>query len=54
MKTASPPNPPLVPGIIINPELDKYDNIVLFPEKLAKANAQLKKLGAPKLPESKR
>ena len=33
--------------------LNKYDNVVLFPEKLAKANAQLKKSGPPKLPEPK-
>ncbi len=40
-----------VPAIRINPLLDKYDNVVLFPEKLAKANEQLKKSGFPKLPK---
>ncbi|MEO6455566.1 MAG: hypothetical protein ABIN97_15910 [Ginsengibacter sp.] len=39
-----------VPAIRIDTSLDKYDNIVLFPEKLAKANEQLKKSGFPKLP----
>ena len=34
--------------IRINPELDKYDNIVLFPEKLARANEMLAKHGLPK------
>lgn len=42
-----------VSGIRINPDLNKYDNIVLFPELLAKANALLKKAGPPKFPESK-
>lgn len=51
MKTATPPNPLPVPGLSINPELDKYDNVVLFPDKLAKANEQVKKSGFPKLPE---
>ena len=31
----------------IDPSLDKYDNVVLFPDKLAKANDQLKKSGFP-------
>ncbi len=42
-----------IPAVRIDPSLDKYDNIVLFPEKLAKANEQLKKLGFPKLPNKK-
>ncbi len=42
-----------VPAVRIDPSLDKYNNIVLFPEKLAKANEQLKKSGFPKLPNKK-
>lgn len=38
-----------VPAVRIDPLLDKYDNVVLFPEKLAKANEQLQKSGFPKL-----
>lgn len=45
---------PEIREVEINPTLNKYDNVVLFPEKLVKANAQLKKSGAPKLPELKR
>jgi len=40
-----------VPAVRIDPSLDKYDNIVLFPEKLDSANEQLKKSGFPKLPQ---
>lgn len=32
----------------IDPSLDQYDNVVLFPKKLEKANAMLKKSGIPK------
>lgn len=32
----------------IDKSLNKYDNVVLFPEKLAKANEELKKYGLPK------
>ena len=41
------------PAVRIDPSLDKYDNVVLFPEKLAKANEQLKKSGFPKLRDKK-
>ena len=37
------------PIVIIDESLDKYINVVLFPEKLAKANITAKKLGLPKL-----
>lgn len=40
-----------VPAVRIDPSLDKYDNIVLFPDKLALANAQLVKSGFPRLPD---
>lgn len=42
-----------IPAVRIDHSLDKYDNVVLFPEKLAKANEQLKKAGFPKLPDNK-
>lgn len=35
-------------AVRIDPSLDKYDHVVLFPDKLAKANEQLKKSGFPK------
>lgn len=43
MKTILEVNEKKVPVVRIDTSLDKYDNIVLFPEKLAKANDMLKK-----------
>lgn len=43
-----------VPGIRIDPSVNKYDNIELFPELLAKVNALLEKAGPPKFPEPKK
>ncbi len=40
-------------NIKIDASLDKYDEVVLFPDKLKKANENLKKSGFPKLPEKK-
>ena len=37
---------------IYDPELNKYSNVVLFPEKLAKAQEAIKKPGFKKLMES--
>lgn len=37
------------PIVVINNSLEKYKGKVLFPEKLAKANEVLKKIGLPKL-----
>lgn len=37
------------PIVIIDKTLEKYEGKVLFPEKLAKANEVLKKIGLPKL-----
>ena len=34
--------------ITINPELDKYNDVVSFPKKLVRANAMLEKWGLPK------
>lgn len=53
MKTMLEINKKKVPAVRIDPSLDKYDNVVLFPEKLAKANEQLKKSGFPKITDKK-
>lgn len=53
MKTMLEINTKKVPAVRIDPSLDKYDNVVLFPDKLVKANEQLKKSGFPKLPARK-
>lgn len=37
------------PIVIIDKALEKYKGKILFPEKLAKANEVLKKIGLPKL-----
>ena len=39
-----------VPAIRIDHALDEYDNVILFPEKLVKANEKIKKSGAPSRP----
>ncbi len=49
MKTMLEINKNKVPAVRIDPSLDRYDNVVLFPDKLAKANEQIKKSGFPKL-----
>jgi hypothetical protein len=54
MKTMPKINKKKIPVVRIDPELDNYDDIVLCPEKLAKANEQLKKSGLPKLIKKKR
>ncbi len=38
-----------VPIVRIDKSLNKYNNIVLFPEKLEKANKMLRKIGLPKV-----
>ena len=53
MKTMHEINKKKVPAVRIDLSLDKYDDIVLFPEKLAKANENLKKSGFTKLPNKK-
>ena len=53
MKTMKDINKKKVPAVRIDPSLDKYDKIILFPEKLTKANDSLKKTGFPKLPQKK-
>lgn len=42
------------PVIIIDPELNKYDNVVLFPEKVEKAKAAMARLGLPGKPAQKK
>jgi len=37
-----------IPIVKIDKSLNKYDDIVLFPDKLEKANEMLKKVGLPK------
>ena len=49
MKNMLEINEKKVPAVRIDPLLNKYDKVVLFPEKLSKANEQLKKSGFPKL-----
>ncbi len=36
-----------IPAVRIDSSLDTYDNVILFPDKFAKANEQLKKSGFP-------
>ncbi len=47
MKTTPEINEKKVPAVRIDPSLDKYDDVVLFPEKLKQANDQVKKSGFP-------
>lgn len=47
MKTIAQSKKRNLPVIKIDKSLNKYDDIVLFPEKLAKANKAIKKLGLP-------
>lgn len=53
MKSMLEINDKKVPAVRIDPALDKYDDVVLFPEKLAAANERVRKSGFPKLPASK-
>ena len=48
IKKAAGLNKMKVPIIIIDESLNKYNDVVLFPEKLEKANEILKKTGHPK------
>lgn len=54
MKTTHNSTAEKKPAIRINLALNKYEDVVLFPEKLAKANEKLKKSGFPKLPGEER
>ncbi|MDX9789214.1 MAG: hypothetical protein WCY89_12600 [Flavobacteriaceae bacterium] len=48
MKIANELKKRKTPIVKIDKSLDKFDDKVLFPEKLEKANAMLKKVGLPK------
>ena len=43
-----------VPIVKIDKSLDKYNDIVLFPDKLEKANETLRTVGLPKPPATKK
>ncbi len=49
MKTVLEINKTKVPIVRIDKSLNKYDNMVLFPEKVAKAKKAFDKLGLPDL-----
>ena len=49
MKTKKQLKSEKVPSIRIDKSLDRYDHVVLFPHKLAKANEMLKTVGLPKV-----
>lgn len=53
MKTAHPSNEKEVPAVRLDTSLDRYDKVVLFPDKLNKANERIKKSGMPVLPVKK-
>jgi hypothetical protein len=38
-----------IPIVKIDKSLNKFDDVILFPEKLEKANEMLKKIGLPKI-----
>ena len=48
MKTIEELNASKVPIVIVDKSLDKLDNVVLFPEKVEKANETIGKIGLPK------
>ena len=48
MKTIAEINSRKTPIVRIDKSLDKYDDKILFPDKLEKANEMLKKIGLPK------
>lgn len=48
MKTIKELNESKVPIVIFDKSLDKYNDIVLFPEKVKKAKETIDKIGLPK------
>lgn len=48
MRTIEELNKKKVPVVRVDESLDKYDNIILFPEKLAQANEMLRTIGLPR------
>ena len=53
MTTIKELNKKKIPIVRIDKSLNKYDDMVLFPEKLEKANEMLRTIGLPKLPLKK-
>ena len=49
MKSILKPNDKKVPVVRIDKSLNKYSNVVLFPEKVEKAKQAFEKLGLPDL-----
>jgi len=47
MRTIKELNKKKVPVVRIDKSLDKYDDVVLFPDKVAKANEMLRTVGLP-------
>jgi hypothetical protein len=43
-----------IPIVKIDTSLNKYDDVVLFPDKLEKANKMLRTIGLPKLQTTKK
>jgi hypothetical protein len=48
MRTIKELNKRKAPIVIIDESLDKYNDIILFPEKVEKANEMLRTIGLPK------
>lgn len=48
MRTIKELNKRKTPVVRIDQSLDKYNNVVLFPDKVAQANEMLKTIGLPK------
>jgi hypothetical protein len=48
MKTITEIKDRKTPIVRVNSSLDKYDDKILFPDKLEKANEMLKRIGLPK------
>ena len=54
MTTIKELNKKKVPVVRIDKSLNKYSNVVLFPDKVEKANEMLRTIGLPKLETKKR
>ena len=54
MTTIKELNKKKVPVVRIDKSLNKYSNVVLFPDKVEKANEMLRTIGLPKLATKKR
>lgn len=54
MKTVLELNEKKVPVVRIDKSLNKYDDVILFPEKVKKAKEAFKKFGVPDLKKNNR